>query len=66
VAAQLAGGTARFGPVAGCMALRVFDLEVAAAGLTEQAARLAGLAARAAWGPSTTCPLTSPGGASCT
>jgi rhodanese-related sulfurtransferase len=40
----------RFGPVVGSSCLKVFDLNVAATGLSETAAAQAGLRARAIWG----------------
>ena len=46
----LAGRDARFGPVVGSGAVKVFDLNVAATGLSEAAASSAGIAARAVWG----------------
>ena len=45
----LAGRDDRFGPVAGAAALRVFDLVVAATGLTAERARATGLSAHVAW-----------------
>jgi len=47
---NLAGLDSTFGPVAGSACVKVFDTGVAATGLTEAAARRAGLDARAAWG----------------
>ena len=46
----LAGRDARFGPVAGSGVVKVFDLNVAATGLSEAAARRAGIAVEAVWG----------------
>jgi NADPH-dependent 2,4-dienoyl-CoA reductase/sulfur reductase-like enzyme/rhodanese-related sulfurtransferase len=45
----LAGRADEFPPVAGAVAVKVFDWNVAATGCTERAARERGLAARAAW-----------------
>ncbi len=51
VAAEgMAGRPARFGPVAGCSAVKVFATDVAAAGLTEDEARRNELAVRSVWG----------------
>jgi len=47
---NLAGLESRFGPVVGSACVKVFELNVAATGLTETAARRAGLAARAICG----------------
>ncbi len=45
----LAGGEDRFGPVAGAVAVKVFDLNVAAVGCAAEPARRAGRDARSAW-----------------
>jgi len=47
---NLAGGETHFGPVAGSAAVKVFDLNVATAGLTATAAEAAGLSVSAVWG----------------
>jgi NADPH-dependent 2,4-dienoyl-CoA reductase/sulfur reductase-like enzyme/rhodanese-related sulfurtransferase len=46
----LAGRDARFGPVVGSGAVKVFDLNVAATGLTEASAARAGIESAAVWG----------------
>jgi pyruvate/2-oxoglutarate dehydrogenase complex dihydrolipoamide dehydrogenase (E3) component/rhodanese-related sulfurtransferase len=45
----LAGRADRFPPVAGAMAVKAFDFNVAAVGTTEERARARGLAVRSAW-----------------
>lgn len=50
VGSNLGGGDDRFGPVVGSVAVKVFDMNVAATGLTEAAAREAGFDVRCAWG----------------
>lgn len=45
----LAGGSERLPPVAGAMGLKVFDTNVAAAGMTRAVARAQGLRVRSAW-----------------
>ncbi|MCG6964034.1 MAG: FAD-dependent oxidoreductase [Acidobacteria bacterium] len=45
----LAGSEERFPAVAGAVAVKVFDVNVAAVGLTRSAARQVGMAARSAW-----------------
>jgi NADPH-dependent 2,4-dienoyl-CoA reductase/sulfur reductase-like enzyme/rhodanese-related sulfurtransferase len=50
VGSNLAGGEETFGPVAGSAAVKMFDMNVSATGLTETAARQAGLDAACAWG----------------
>ena len=50
VGSNLSGGGETFGPVTGATAVKVLDLNVAATGLTETAARAAGLDAACAWG----------------
>lgn len=50
VADAVAGVDARFGPIAGSMVVKVFDLNVAATGLTRRAAKASGLDVRVVWG----------------
>ena len=50
VGSNLGGGNERFGVVVGSAAVKVFDMNVAATGLTEAAAREAGFDVGCAWG----------------
>ena len=50
VGSNLGGGDERFGPVVGSAAVKIFDMNVAATGLTERAAREAGYDVGMAWG----------------
>ncbi|MEE9491341.1 MAG: FAD-dependent oxidoreductase [Dehalococcoidia bacterium] len=50
VGSNLGGGNERFGPVVGSVAVKIFDMNVAATGLTEGSARDAGFDVGCAWG----------------
>jgi rhodanese-related sulfurtransferase len=50
VGSNLGGGEERFGPVVGCAAVKIFDMNVSAAGLTEREAARAGFDVGVAWG----------------
>jgi NADPH-dependent 2,4-dienoyl-CoA reductase/sulfur reductase-like enzyme/rhodanese-related sulfurtransferase len=50
IGSNLGGGDERFGPVVGSTAVKVFDMNVAATGLNEAAAREAGIDPGCAWG----------------
>ncbi|NQT74098.1 MAG: FAD-dependent oxidoreductase [Chloroflexi bacterium] len=50
IGSNLGGGDERFGPVIGSAAVKVFDFNVAATGLTEKAAGEAGFNVGVAWG----------------
>jgi pyruvate/2-oxoglutarate dehydrogenase complex dihydrolipoamide dehydrogenase (E3) component/rhodanese-related sulfurtransferase len=50
VGTNLGGGDQRFGPVVGTVAVKVFDMNVAATGLTEASGREAGYNVGCAWG----------------
>jgi NADPH-dependent 2,4-dienoyl-CoA reductase/sulfur reductase-like enzyme/rhodanese-related sulfurtransferase len=50
IGSNLGGGDERFEPVVGSAAVKVFDMNVAATGLTEKAAVAAGFNVGAAWG----------------
>ncbi len=50
VGSNLGGGNERFGPVVGSVAVKIFDMNVAATGLTEGSARDAGFNVACAWG----------------
>ena len=50
IAENLAGGDSRFPGVLGSFLLKVFDLNIGAVGLSEQAARTAGLIPEVVWG----------------
>ncbi len=50
IGSNLGGGDERFRPVVGSAAVKVFDMNVAATGLTEKAATAAGFNVGAAWG----------------
>lgn len=50
IAENLVGGDARFPEVLGAFLLKVFDLNIGAVGLSEQAARIVGLNPEAVWG----------------
>ncbi len=50
VGSNLGGGDERFGPVVGSAAVKIFDMNVAATGLTEGSARDAGFDVACAWG----------------
>jgi NADPH-dependent 2,4-dienoyl-CoA reductase/sulfur reductase-like enzyme/rhodanese-related sulfurtransferase len=50
IGSNLGGGDERFGPVVGSIAVKLFDMNVAATGLTEEAARDAGFNAGCVWG----------------
>ena len=50
VGSNLGGGNERFGPVVGSAAVKIFDMNVAATGLTEGSARDAGFDVACAWG----------------
>lgn len=53
IGSNLGGGDEKFGPVVGSAAVKIFDLNVAATGLTEKAARNAGFDVGVAWGSAT-------------
>lgn len=53
IGSNLGGGDERFGPVVGSAAVKIFDMNVSATGLTEKAAREAGFDVGVAWGTST-------------
>ena len=53
VGSNLGGSDEKFNPVIGSAAVKVFDMNVAATGLTEKAARAAGFNVGVAWGSST-------------
>lgn len=50
IGSNLGGGNERFGPVVGSAAVKIFDMNVSATGLTEKAAREAGFDVGVAWG----------------
>lgn len=50
IGSNLGGGDERFGPVVGSVAVKIFDMNVAATGLTEASARAAGFGVGCAWG----------------
>jgi NADPH-dependent 2,4-dienoyl-CoA reductase/sulfur reductase-like enzyme/rhodanese-related sulfurtransferase len=50
IGSNLGGGAERFGPVVGSAAVKVFDMNVSATGLTETAATTAGFNVGVAWG----------------
>lgn len=50
VGSNIGGGDERFAPVVGSVAVKVFDMNIAATGLTESSARDAGFDAGAVWG----------------
>jgi rhodanese-related sulfurtransferase len=50
IGSNLGGGDERFGLVVGSAAVKIFDMNVAATGLTEKAARKAGFEVGVAWG----------------
>jgi len=50
IGSNLGGGNERFGPVVGSAAVKIFDMNVAATGLTEGSARDAGFDVGCAWG----------------
>ena len=50
IGSNLGGGNERFGPVVGSVAVKIFDMNVAATGLTEGSARDAGFDVGCAWG----------------
>jgi NADPH-dependent 2,4-dienoyl-CoA reductase/sulfur reductase-like enzyme/rhodanese-related sulfurtransferase len=50
VGSNLGGGDERFGPVAGSSAVKIYDMNVASAGLTEAAAKKADFEVGCAWG----------------
>lgn len=50
IGSNLGGGDERFGPVVGSAAVKIFDMNVSATGLTEKAARDAGFDVGVAWG----------------
>ena len=50
VGSNLGGGEERFGSVVGCAAVKIFDMNVSAAGLTEKEAARAGFDVGVAWG----------------
>jgi len=50
VGSNLGGGEERFGPVVGCAAVKIFDMNVSAAGLTEKEAATVGFDVGVAWG----------------
>lgn len=53
IGSNLGGGDEHFGPVIGSAAVKIFDMNVSATGLTEKAAREAGFDVGVAWGTST-------------
>lgn len=53
IGSNLGGGDERFGPVIGSAAVKIFDMNVSATGLTEKAAREAGFDVGVAWASST-------------
>lgn len=50
IGSNLGGRDERFGPVVGSAAVKVFEMNAAATGLTERAARIAGYSVGLAWG----------------
>jgi rhodanese-related sulfurtransferase len=50
IGSNLGGGNERFGPVVGSGAVKIFDMNVSATGLTTKAAEEAGFVVGAAWG----------------
>lgn len=50
IGSNLGGGNERFGPVVGSMAVKIFDMNVAATGLTEASAQDAGFNVGCVWG----------------
>ncbi|MBM3133284.1 MAG: hypothetical protein FJZ95_09695, partial [Chloroflexi bacterium] len=50
IGSNLGGGDERFGPVVGSAAVKAFDMNVSATGLTEKAAKEAGFDVGVAWG----------------
>ena len=50
IGSNLGGRDERFGPVVGSAAVKIFDMNVSATGLTERAAKKAGFNVGASWG----------------
>ncbi|MFC2060098.1 FAD-dependent oxidoreductase [Chloroflexota bacterium] len=50
IGSNLGGGDERFGPVAGSVAVKIFDMNVAATGLTEVSGKAAGFDVGCVWG----------------